>query len=596
MEYKPSSIEPKWRQYWKDNATYKVSNESDKPKFYILDMFPYPSGAGLHVGHPLGYIASDIYARYKRLSGFNVLHPMGYDAFGLPAEQYAIKTGVHPAEATRVNTERYRQQLDGFGWCFDWDRAVTTSDPNYYKWTQWIFIQLFEHYYDNDAQAAKPITALVAHFEAKGNAELNVANAQAEDFTAEEWNAYTKKEQDTILMNYRLAYRKVGFVNWCEELGCILANDEVKDGLSERGGFPVVQRPMLQWALRITAYAQRLLDGLENVEFSEALKTQQRNWLGRSEGAQVFFDIKGSEEKLEVFTTRPDTIFGSTFMVIAPEHDLVEQLTTAAQKEEIDAYLKYVGTRSERDRQIDVKTVTGAFTGAYAVHPFTGKLLPIWTSEYVLAGYGTGAIMAVPAEDERDLRFAEHFDIEVINILDKSDFPEAAVGEKVGTYINADFLNGLQIEEGIQKMLSVIEEKEIGKKQINFKLRDANFSRQRYWGEPFPVKYDAEGIAYAETQLPLELPVLSDFQPTKDGRPPLARLETWLQTEDGFTREVDTMPGFAGSSWYFLRYMDPHNDEAPFSPEAVNYWQDVDVYLGGAEHAVGHLLYSRFCA
>lgn len=593
MEYNPASIEPKWRQYWQEQQTYRVENGGDQPKFYILNMFPYPSGAGLHVGHPLGYIATDIYARYKRLKGFKVLNPMGYDAFGLPAEQYAIKTGKHPAEATAENTQRFREQLDLLGFSFDWSREVTTSDPNYYKWTQWIFLQLFQHYYDTAEQKAKPISDLVAVFAEAGNAGAQAAHSEVAEFSAEEWNNFSAKEQDDILMCYRLAYRKVGFVNWCEELGTVLANDEVKDGLSERGGFPVEQRPMMQWSLRITAYAERLLQGLEAVDFSEALKTQQRNWLGRSEGARLFFDIENSEEKIEVFTTRPDTIFGSTFMVVAPEHELLNSIVTPEQEKAVSEYQQYAKTRSERDRQADVKTITGAFTGAYALHPFSGERLPIWTSEYVLVDYGTGAIMAVPSDDERDQRFAQHFDLSIIKVVDQSDFPDAEVGDKVGKMINSNFLNDLPVKKAIPKAIEALEEKGIGRKEVNFKLRDANFSRQRYWGEPFPIEYDAEGVAHPVKDLPVELPKMKDFKPSKDGRAPLAKLEDWV-AQDGRTREVDTMPGFAGSSWYYLRYMDPDNADAPFSPEAVNYWQSVDVYLGGAEHAVGHLLYSRF--
>jgi leucyl-tRNA synthetase len=595
MNYQPQDIEQKWQKYWAEHSVYKVENDSDKPKYYVLDMFPYPSGAGLHVGHPLGYIASDIFARYKRLSGFNVLHPMGYDAFGLPAEQYAIQTGVHPADSTAQNVQRYRQQLDKLGFCYDWSREVNTSDPNYYKWTQQIFLWLFEHYYDNDADKAMPISMLLAKFEAGGSAAVNATHGHEDHFSAEDWKNYSDKEKDEVLMNYRLAYRKVGYVNWCEQLGTVLANDEVKDGLSERGGYPVVQKPMLQWALRITAYAQRLLDGLETVDFSEALKTQQRNWIGRSEGAQVFFEVADHDGvQIEIFTTRPDTIFGATFMVLAPEHELVAQLTTAEQKEDIDAYIKYAGSRSERDRMTDVKSVTGAFTGAYATHPLNGKRIPIWISDYVLAGYGTGAVMAVPSDDERDNRFANHFGIEIIPVVDQSEYPDAEIGDKVGKMINSDFLNGMEVKKAIGAAIDKIEALGIGQKRINYRLRDANFSRQRYWGEPFPIKYDADGISHIDNKLPLELPPLNNFQPTADGHSPLARVEDWVNTEDGMTRETDTMPGFAGSSWYFLRYMDANNEEEAFSQHAVNYWQDVDLYLGGAEHAVGHLMYSRF--
>lgn len=593
MDYESSEIEAKWKQYWAEHEVYKTSNDTSKPKYYVLDMFPYPSGAGLHVGHPLGYIASDIFARYKRLQGYNVLHPMGYDAFGLPAEQYAIQTGVHPAVSTNQNISFYRKQLDNLGFSFDWSRSVNTSDPKYYKWTQHIFLKLFAHYYNNEIDKAEPIENLVELFEKEGNKNVQAASSQETIFSADEWNGYSPKEQDDVLMNYRLAYRKVGFVNWCEELGTVLANDEVKDGVSERGGYPVVKKPMRQWALRITAYAERLLNGLEQVEFSEALKTQQRNWIGRSEGAQLFFDVHNSNEKIEVFTTRPDTIFGATFMVLAPEHDLVKEITTEAQRQEIEDYQAYANSRSERDRMADVKSITGAFTGAYAVNPFTGNRIPIWIADYVLIGYGTGAIMAVPSGDERDERFAKHFGLEIVQVVDQSAYEGAAIGDKVGTMINSGFLNGFPVTEAITKAIEEINAKNIGEGKINYRLRDANFSRQRYWGEPFPVKYDKEGVAHAETNLPLELPTLDNFKPTKEGKAPLARAEEWVH-QDGMTREIDTMPGFAGSSWYFLRYMDPNNDEAPFSAEAVNYWKEVDLYVGGAEHAVGHLMYSRF--
>ncbi len=594
MDYQPNAIEAKWRQFWQENKVYKTTNDTSKPKYYVLDMFPYPSGAGLHVGHPLGYIASDIFARYKRLQGYNVLHPMGYDAFGLPAEQYAIKTGVHPAVSTAENMERYRAQLDNLGFCFDWDRQVNTSDPKYYKWTQSIFLKIFEHYYDTHQQKAAPISALVATFQKEGNANVQAASSQEEIFTAAQWNQFSAREQSDILMNYRLAYRKTSFVNWCEELGTVLANDEVKDGVSERGGHPVTKKPMLQWALRIIAYAERLLNGLEEVEFSEALKTQQKNWIGRSEGAKVFFDIDQHNDKIEVFTTRPDTIYGATFMVLAPEHDLVSQITTADQKQAIEEYIDYTNGRSERDRMADVKSVTGAFTGAYAINPASGKQVPIWIADYVLAGYGTGAIMAVPSGDERDARFAEKFNLEIIPVVDQSAHEGAEIGDKVGTMINSGDLNGLTVKEAIKKAIAILEEKNIGEGKINYRLRDANFSRQRYWGEPFPIQYDADGIPHTVNDLPVALPELDNFKPTKEGKAPLARATEWMQTPDGMTREIDTMPGFAGSSWYFLRYMDANNDEEMFSQEAVNYWQQVDLYVGGAEHAVGHLMYSRF--
>ena len=595
MDYNPRQIEQKWKKYWEENEVYKVTNSTDKPKFYILDMFPYPSGSGLHVGHPLGYIASDIFARYKRHKGFNVLHPMGYDAFGLPAEQYAIQTGVHPATSTDGNIARYRSQLDNIGFSFDWSREVKTSDPKYYKWTQWIFLQLFESYYNNDSNKAEPIADLTKVFEAEGNSNVNAATTQEDIFTAAEWNAMSPAEQDDILMNYRLAYRKVGYVNWCEALGTVLANDEVKDGVSERGGFPVEKKAMLQWSLRITAYAERLLSSLDDLEWTDSLKAQQRNWIGRSEGATIFFDIDGSPEKIEVFTTRPDTIFGATFMVLAPEHDLVAQITTEAQQGEIDAYLSYVNARSEIERMSEAKEVTGAFTGAYAINPFTNTRVPVYIGEYVLKDYGTGAIMAVPSDDERDNRFAKKFGIDIIDVVDKSDFPGATMDDKVGTIINSGFLTGLQVKAAIRAAIDAAEEKGIGKGKVNYKLRDANYSRQRYWGEPFPIRYK-DGVSIPSTldELPLHLPELDDFKPASGGKSPLARVEDWVNLSDGSVRETDTMPGFAGSSWYFLRYMDATNDERFASEEAVNYWQDVDLYVGGTEHAVGHLMYSRF--
>lgn len=595
MEYNPREIEKKWKRYWDEKGVYRVTHRSDKPKYYVLDMFPYPSGAGLHVGHPLGYIASDIYARYKRHQGFNVLHPMGYDAFGLPAEQYAIQTGVHPARSTAENIARYRAQLENIGFSYDWDREVRTCDPAYYKWTQWIFLQLFEHYYDHGAKKAMPISGLVARFEASGNAGLTAASSPVQPFTAEEWKAMSPREKGDMLMNYRLAYRQVTYVNWCEALGTVLANDEVKDGVSERGGFPVERKPMLQWSLRITAYAERLLDDLDTLEWSDSMKKMQSNWIGRSEGAQLFFPIAGSEEKIEIFTTRPDTIFGATFMVLAPEHDLVARLTHPSQKEEVEAYLKYVNSRSERERMAE-KEITGAFLGAYAVNPFTGTEIPIWISEYVLKDYGTGAIMAVPSDDDRDFRFAQYFKLPVVDIIDKSAYPGASREDKVGVMINSGFLTGMQVPDAIAAILSRIEEMEIGKRKVNYKLRDAIYSRQRYWGEPFPVVYDPEGVTHSMplAELPLELPEMEDFQPGIGGKSPLGRNEAWVNLPGGWRRETDTMPGFAGSSWYFLRYMDPHNDEAFASHDALWYWRDVDLYIGGTEHAVGHLMYARF--
>jgi leucyl-tRNA synthetase len=596
MDYKPGEFEKRWKSYWQEQNVYKVSNDSDKPKYYVLDMFPYPSGAGLHVGHPLGYIASDIYARYKRLSGFNVLHPMGYDAFGLPAEQYAIQTGVHPAKSTAENIERYREQLDNIGLSFDWSREVQTCDPKYYKWTQWIFLQLYQHYYDTAADKALPVTDLVKTFETAGNANVQAATTQEATFSAEEWNGYTPKEQDDILMNYRLAYRKLTYVNWCEALGTVLANDEVKDGVSERGGHPVERRPMMQWSLRITAYAERLLTELEELDWSDAMKAMQSNWIGRSEGAQLFFELEGHNEQIEIYTTRPDTIFGATFMVLAPEHELVNKIKTSEQAKAVEDYLAYVKTRSERDRMSDVKAVTGAFTGAYALNPFNGEKIPVWISEYVLKDYGTGAIMAVPADDERDQRFAEKFGLPIVQVIDKSMHEGAGVEDKVGKMINSDFLNGMEVLAAIEATNQRIEEMGIGKRQVNYRLRDAIYSRQRYWGEPFPIVYDPDGVSHPMKleELPLELPELEDFKPASGGQSPLARATDWVELDNGWTRETDTMPGFAGSSWYFLRYMDAGNDKAFASQKALDYWQDVDLYIGGTEHAVGHLMYARF--
>lgn len=591
MAYNPSSIESKWQTNWSKTKAYEVNIDTNKPKLYILDMFPYPSGAGLHVGHPLGYIASDIYSRFKRLKGFNVLHPMGFDAFGLPAEQYAIQVGKHPAEITDENIKTYRKQLDNIALSFDWSKQVKTSDPNYYKWTQWIFSRLFNHSYCTALEKAQPISLLVASFEKEGNTTTTAYTDYEQKFTATEWNAYSEKEQADILMHYRLAFRKESFVNWCEELGTVLANDEVVNGVSERGGFSVVQKPMLQWSLRISAYAQRLLDGLENVDWPESLKLQQRNWIGRSQGAQVFFDLQNNNKKLEVFTTRPDTIFGVTFMVIAPEHELVNELTIASQKEEVAAYVKRISSKSTVERQAE-KEVSGVFTGAYAVHPFSGKNIPIWIAEYVLVDYGTGAIMAVPSDDDRDKAFAEKFDIEIIDICDKSDYPNATNADKVGKMINSDFMNGMEVVYALKEAISRIEAKNIGKGQVNYRLRDANFSRQRYWGEPFPIYYE-NGIAKTlpDSELPLRLPELEDIRP-ENGKAPLTKAKDW--TYKGFPLEIDTMPGNAGSSWYFLRYMDALNDNEFVSKEAIEYWQDVDFYCGGAEHAVGHLLYARF--
>ena len=594
MEYSFKEIEPRWQERWREDKTYRVEVDASRPKFYVLDMFPYPSGAGLHVGHPLGYIASDIYSRYKRLKGFNVLHPMGYDAFGLPAEQYAIQTGQHPAVTTEKNTARYREQLDKIGFSFDWDREVRTCDPAYYKWTQWAFLKMFAHYYDRAAQQAKPIEELVARFEQSGTEGVDAASTVELHFTAEEWNNKSEAEKEQVLQNYRLAFRADTMVNWCPKLGTVLANDEVKDGLSVRGGHPVEQKRMKQWLLRVTAYAQRMLDGLDNLEWSDSLKEIQRNWIGRSVGAQVFFDIVGNDKKLEIFTTRPDTIFGVTFMVIAPEHEMLSELTTAEQKEAVEAYIAEAKKRSERERMAETKRVSGVFTGSYAINPFTGREIPIYASDYVLSGYGTGAIMAVPAHDSRDWAFARHFGLEITPVVEGGNIEESSYDAKEGKMINSDFLTGMDVKEAIPMMFQEVEKRGLGKKLINYRLRDAIFSRQRYWGEPFPIYYK-EDTAYplAEEQLPLELPPIANFGPTEQGEPPLARAEGWCN-EEGYPFELSTMPGFAGSSAYFLRYMDPKNNEALVSREANDYWRQVDLYVGGIEHATGHLMYSRF--
>ena len=594
MEYDFRAIEQKWQRRWAERKTYKVEVDKNRPKYYVLDMFPYPSGAGLHVGHPLGYIASDIYSRYKRLKGFNVLHPMGYDAFGLPAEQYAIQTGQHPAVTTEKNINRYREQLDKIGFSFDWNREVRTCDPKYYKWTQWAFLKMFDSYYNNVCQKARPIAELVVAFEQNGTQGVDAACTHELSFTAEEWKAMSEAEKEATLQNYRLAFRADTLVNWCPGLGTVLANDEVKDGLSVRGGFPVEQKQMKQWQLRVTAYAQRMLDGLEQLEWSESLKEIQRNWIGRSVGAQLFFGLKGTEEKLEVFTTRPDTIFGVTFMVLAPEHELVEQLTTPEYKEAVEAYLAETKKRSERERMADTKRVSGQFTGGYAINPFNGKEIPIYISDYVLAGYGTGAIMAVPAHDSRDYAFARHFGLPLIPVVEGGDLEKESYDAKEGRLINSEFLNGLDVKEAIVTMFDEIEKRGFGKKKINYRLRYAIISRQRYWGEPFTIYYK-DNVAYPlpEDKLPLELPPIENFGPTADGEPPLAHAVNW-QTEEGYPLELSTMPGFAGSSAYYLRYMDPHNDNALVSREADEYWRNVDLYVGGIEHATGHLMYSRF--
>ena len=594
MEYNFKEIEPKWQQRWRERKTYKVETDPARPKFYVLDMFPYPSGAGLHVGHPLGYIASDIYSRYKRLKGFNVLHPMGYDAFGLPAEQYAIQTGQHPAVTTEQNIARYREQLDKIGFSFDWDREVRTCDPAYYKWTQWAFLEMFSHYYDNRRRQARPIEELAAAFARSGTEGIDAASTQELHFTADEWNAWDKKRREQVLQNYRLAFRADTMVNWCPKLGTVLANDEVHDGLSVRGGYPVEQKRMKQWLLRVTAYAQRMLDGLDRLEWSDSLKEIQRNWIGRSEGAQVFFDIQGSDKKLEIFTTRPDTIFGVTFMVIAPEHEWVGELTTPENRAEVEAYIEQTKKRSERDRIADTKRVSGVATGSYAINPFTGRAIPIYISDYVLAGYGTGAIMAVPAHDSRDYAFARHFGLEIIPVVEGGDLSKESYDAKSGQVINSDFLNGMDVKEAIRVMFDEVERRGLGKKLVNYRLRDAIFSRQRYWGEPFPIYYkDDTAYPLPKDKLPLELPPIENFGPTEQGEPPLARVKGWA-TPEGCPYELSTMPGFAGSSAYYLRYMDPHNDRALVSREADEYWRSVDLYVGGIEHATGHLMYSRF--
>ena len=597
MEYNFREIEQKWQKYWKENHTYHVTENPDKPKYYVLDMFPYPSGAGLHVGHPLGYIASDIYARFKRLKGFNVLHPMGYDAYGLPAEQYAIQTGQHPAITTEKNINRYREQLDKIGFCFDWDREIRTCEPEYYKWTQWAFIQMFNSYYDYNEQKALPINTLIETFETNGTEGLNVACSEELTFTADEWCAMSEEEQQKTLLNYRIAYLGDTMVNWCPQLGTVLANDEVSEGLSVRGGYPVEQKVMRQWCLRVSAYAQRLLDGLDTIDWTDSLKETQRNWIGRSEGAEMEFKVVNSDVTFTIFTTRADTIFGVTFMVLAPESEYVAQVTTPEQKAAVDAYLDQIKHRTERERMMD-RSVTGVFSGAYAVNPLNGKEIPIWISDYVLAGYGTGAIMAVPAHDSRDYAFAKHFDLPIIPLIEGCDVSQESFDAKEGIMINSCGngldLNGLTVKEAIAKTKAFIKEKGLGRVKVNYRLRDAIFSRQRYWGEPFPVYYK-NGLPYMldESRLPLLLPGIDKFLPTEQGEPPLGRAKNW-ETEEHFPLELCTMPGFAGSSAYYLRYMDPHNDASLVSEEANTYWRNVDLYVGGTEHATGHLIYSRF--
>ena len=618
MEYNFNEIERRWQQKWAETKTYKVTEENDKKKFYVLNMFPYPSGAGLHVGHPLGYIASDIYARYKRLCGYNVLNPMGYDAYGLPAEQYAIQTGQHPAITTSQNINRYKQQLDKIGFSFDWDREVRTCDPKYYHWTQWAFMKMFNSFYCNTCHKAMPIEKLIEHFENNGTEGLDIAQSEELSFTADEWKAMSEKQQQETLMNYRIAYLGETMVNWCAGLGTVLANDEVVDGVSVRGGYPVVQKKMRQWCLRVSAYAQRLLDGLDTLDWTDSLKETQRNWIGRSEGTEMEFKVAGTDNSFTIFTTRADTIFGVTFMVLAPESELVDKLTTADRKAEVDEYITYVKKRTERERISDRK-VTGVFSGSYAINPFTGDNIPIWISEYVLAGYGTGAIMAVPAHDSRDYAFARHFNLPIIPLIEGCDVSEESFDAKEGRVTNSPAegktaldgfsLNGLSVKEAIQKTKDFVTTHHLGRVKVNFRLRDAIFSRQRYWGEPFPVYYK-EGMPYMipEDKLPLELPEISEYKPTENGEPPLGHAKTWAWDENKaqvvdkslidnvsvFPLELNTMPGFAGSSAYYLRYMDPQNDKALVSEKADSYWQNVDLYVGGTEHATGHLIYSRF--
>ena len=619
MDYNFGEIEKKWQAYWIANKVYKVNEQADKKKYYVLDMFPYPSGAGLHVGHPLGYIASDIYARYKRLQGFNVLHPMGYDSYGLPAEQYAIQTGQHPEVTTKNNINRYREQLDKIGFCFDWSREVRTCDPGYYKWTQWAFIKMFQSYYCYDAKQARPISELVEVFAQQGTKGLNIACSEEMSFTADEWNAKSKKEQEQILMNYRIAYLGDSMVNWCPKLGTVLANDEVSEGLSIRGGYPVEQKVMRQWCLRVSAYAQRLLDGLDTIDWTDSLKETQRNWIGRSEGAEMEFKVKDSDKSFTIFTTRADTIFGVTFMVLAPESELVAELTTPAQKADVDKYIADTKKKTERERIAD-RRVTGVFSGSYAINPFTQEAIPIWISDYVLAGYGTGAIMAVPAHDSRDYAFAKFFNLPIIPLIEGCDVSEESFDAKEGIMMNSPMagkecrggfnLNGLNVKEAIARTKEFIKETGIGKVKINYRLRDAIFSRQRYWGEPFPIYYDEDGMPQTlpEDKLPLQLPEVNKFLPTETGEPPLGNATEWawdranekvvsnklIDHKNVFPLELCTMPGFAGSSAYYLRYMDPHDDKALVDKKVDAYWRNVDLYVGGTEHATGHLIYSRF--
>ena len=595
-QYNFNDIESKWQKHWKDSQLYKVIENPSKPKFYALDMFPYPSGAGLHVGHPLGYIASDIVSRFKRLNGFNVLHPMGYDAFGLPAEQYAIQTGQHPAVTTEQNILRFREQLDKMGFCFDWDRQVKTCDPGYYRWTQWIFTLFFKHWYNKDSQKAEKISDLVLHFEGNGNLTVNAHSGKANIFTAQDWNQFNNNQKEEILNYYRLAFIDETTVNWCETMGTVLANEEVVNGVSERGGYPVVRKKMKQWSLRITAYADKLLAGLDTIQWSDSIKEIQKNWIGRSEGAEIDFNIEGHSSKIKVFTTRPDTLFGATFMVIAPESELVNTISSDSQKTEVLAYAEKAKNRSEIERMADTKK-TGVFTGAHAINPFTQKPIPVWVSDYVLAGYGTGAIMAVPAHDERDFEFAKAFNLEIIPVIkpenDEIELPlNEAFSAKDGVCFNSDFLDGLQVKQAIKRAIEEVEKLNIGTKKVNYKLREAGFGRQRYWGEPFPIVFN-DSMPQLVNELPVELPKVESYKPTGSGESPLAAVESWMNTPSG-KRETDTMPGWAGSSWYFLRYMDPNNNDTFASKESLEYWNQVDLYVGGSEHATGHLLYSRF--
>ncbi len=595
MEYNFKEIESKWQAYWAANHTFKAEIDNSKPKYYVLDMFPYPSGAGLHVGHPLGYIASDIYSRYKRLCGFNVLHPMGYDAFGLPAEQYAIQTGQHPAVTTEKNIARYREQMDRIGFSYDWSREVRTCDPGYYKWTQWAFLQMFDSWYDNVQQKARPIAELEAAFAEGGSAAVDAACGEVAPFTAEEWNGFDEKQKAAVLMQYRIAYQGETAVNWCPALGTVLANDEVKEGYSVRGGHPVEQKKMTQWQLRVSAYAGRLLEDLEDLDWTDSLKDMQRNWIGKSQGAEMNFKVSNGVEEYDmtIFTTRADTVFGVTFMVLAPESEWVEKLTTPEQKEAVEEYLAMAKKKTERERMMEARKVTGVFSGSYATNPLTGDKVPVWIGEYVLAGYGTGAIMAVPAHDSRDYAFAKTFDLPIIPLIEGCDVSESSFDAKEGIMCNSGFLNGMTVKEAIPAAIDYVEKHGIGHRKINYRLRDAIFSRQRYWGEPFPM-YFKDGIATPMTleQLPLQLPEVDKYLPTESGEPPLGRAADW--TYEGYPIELSTMPGFAGSSAYYLRYMDPHNDQALVSREADEYWRDVDLYIGGTEHATGHLIYSRF--